>query len=244
MKRIAKHILLIHATVLTMSGVFANNSSNHKASPGKSITDTGSNITNWSNRPSSAIILRGTLVNFSAAYGRNFFDLNWNTIPGQSCDHFEIERSLDGEHYESLGTVQSADLAATEYSFRDHFKNITARNYDFFYRLKQFDANGNFIYSKVLIARMYNNRVLASLSVTPDPLANDILVNVQLHENSYVLMKVSDEQGNMVLREGQKALNGANTYTLTGTHSLRPGLYTLEITVNSREKMTMRLAKG
>jgi len=96
----------------------------------------------------------------------------------------------------------------------------------------------------VLIARMYNNRVLASLSVTPDPLANDILVNVQLHENSYVLMKVSDEQGNMVLREGQKALNGANTYTLTGTHSLRPGLYTLEITVNSREKMTMRLAKG
>jgi hypothetical protein len=227
MKRIIPYILLLAIP----SGVLAHY--NHPTS--RSKTDTSSSSS------SRSLILRGTASAFNASYGKNYFELSWNT---QDFDHFEIERSLDGEHYESLGTVQSADLAATEYSFRDHFKNITARNYDFFYRLKQFDANGNFIYSKVLIARMYNNRVLASLSVTPDPLANDILVNVQLHENSYVLMKVSDEQGNMVLREGQKALNGANTYTLTGTHSLRPGLYTLEITVNSREKMTMRLAKG
>ena len=50
------------------------------------------------------------------------------------------------------------------------------------------------IYSKVLIARMFNTRSLASLSVTPDPLANDILVNVQLNEDSYVMMKVRDDR--------------------------------------------------
>ena len=52
---------------------------------------------------------------------------------------------------------------------------------------------------------MFNTKSLASLSVTPDPLANDILVNVQLNENSYVMMKVSDDSGNLILREGQKA---------------------------------------
>ena len=91
---------------------------------------------------------------------------------------------------------------------------------------------------------MFNTKSLASLSVTPDPLANDILVNVQLNENSYVVMKVSDEQGNLLLKEGQKAANGANIYTLEGTHNLHPGLYTLEVTVNSKERMIMKLSKG
>jgi hypothetical protein len=83
-----------------MSGVFANNSS-RLISSGKG-TDTGSNITSWSTKSSSAIILRGSLVNFNAAYGRNFFDLNWNMIPGQTCDHFDIERSTDGNNFEKL----------------------------------------------------------------------------------------------------------------------------------------------
>ncbi len=204
-------------------------------------TDTSSN-----NAVSSkSLILRGNLSAFNAAYGKNYFELNWNTVAG-NFDRFEIERSLDGQKFETLGTVESKTTTAseTQLSFRDHFRTSIALNNDFYYRLKQIDANGNFVYSKVLIARMFNTRTLASLSVTPDPLANDILVNVQLHENSYVMMKVTDENGNLILKEGQKGENGANTYTLEGTHNLHPGIYTLEITVNSKEKMTMKLAKG
>jgi hypothetical protein len=58
------------------------------------------------------------------------------------------------------------------------------------------------------------------------------------------MMKVMDEQGNLLLKEGKKAENGPNVYTLEGTHSLHPGMYTLEVTVNSKEKMIMKLAKG
>jgi hypothetical protein len=57
-------------------------------------------------------------------------------------------------------------------------------------------------------------------------------------------MKVTDEKGNLILKEGKKAENGANTYTLEGTHNLQPGLYTLEVTVNSKERMIMKLSKG
>lgn len=191
-----------------------------------------------------SLILHGSLAAFHANYGKNYFELNWNTLP-ENFDHFDIERSLDGQHYETLGTVShSAAGAEGQYSFRDRFKTTTALNNDFFYRLKEVEGNGNIIYSKILIARMFNTRTLASLSVTPDPQANDILVNVQLREDSYVMMKVSDEQGNLLLKEGQKATYGANTYTLEGTHNLHPGLYTLEVTVNSRERMVMKLAKG
>jgi hypothetical protein len=204
------------------------------------VTDTSSNTSS-----NNSLILRGNLSAFNAAYGKNYFELNWNTVAG-NFDHFEIERSLDGINYETIGTVQNnRDISPDgNYNFRDHFRVNVALKNDFYYRLKEFETNGNIAYSKVLIARMFNTRSLASLSITPDPLANDILVNVQLREDSYVVMKVSDEKGNLLLKEGQKASNGANTYTLEGTHDLRPGLYTLEVTVNSRERMVMKLSKG
>ncbi len=193
---------------------------------------------------SKSTILRGTLAVFNAEYGRNYFELNWNTAAG-SFSHFEIERSLDGESFEKLGEVKGGDLSAEgQYVFRDHFKAMTARHNDFYYRLKQFESNGNFTYSKVLIARMYNTKSLAALSVTPDPLANDILVNVQLNEKSYVMMKVLDEAGNIILKEGQDASYGSSTYTLNETHGLPKGMYTLEVTVNSRERLVMKLLKG
>jgi hypothetical protein len=206
----------------------------------KEITDTSSNTTS---NPKS-ITLQGSLSAFNASYGRNYFELNWSTVAGD-FDHFIIERSLDGMKFESIGTVENKGAVREgQFNFRDHFRTAIALNNDFYYRLKQVDANGNIVYSKVLIARMFNTKSLASLSVTPDPLANDILVNVQLNENSYVMMKVKDEKGNILLKEGQKAEFGANTYTLEGTHNLHPGLYTLEVTINSKERMIMKLAKG
>lgn len=204
-------------------------------------TDTSSNTA----FRTTSLVLTGNLSAFHAAYGKNYFELNWNTVAGD-FHHFEIERSLDGQKYEIIGTVNNSPVVSADglFSFRDHFRVSAALNNDFYYRLKQVEANGNIIYSKVLIARMFNTRSLASLSVTPDPLANDILVNVQLREDSYVVMKVTDEQGNLLIKEGQKATNGANTYTLEGTHNLHKGLYTLEVTVNSKERMVMKLSKG
>ena len=206
----------------------------------KEIPDTSSN----SNSNSKSLTLHGSLSAFNASYGRNYFELNWNMVAGD-FDHYVIERSLDGEKFETIGTVENkAAVKEGQFNFRDHFRTAIALNNDFYYRLKQVEADGNIVYSKVLIARMFNTRSLASLSVTPDPLANDILVNVQLNENSYVVMKVTDEKGNLILKEGQKAEFGANIYTLEGTHNLNPGLYTLEVTVNSKERMIMKLSKG
>ncbi|HEY4154304.1 MAG TPA: T9SS type A sorting domain-containing protein [Puia sp.] len=227
MKRIIRFALPLLLAIT--GGLFAH------AIP-STATDTANN--------SISLTLHGSLAVFNAAYGRNYFELNWNTVAG-NFDHFEIERSLDGQTFEKLGDVKAGEMGSTgRYMFRDHFKAVTARNNDFFYRLKQFDPNGNSSYSKVLIARMYNTRSLASLSVTPDPVANDILVNVQLNQNAYVMMKILDADGNLVLKEGRKADTGSSTYSLNDTHNLQKGMYTLEVTVNSREKLVMKLMKG
>lgn len=227
MKSSLKCILLVQVTVLMASGVFAKSSiSNYD--PGAAIS-------------SNNIVLRGSLVDFNASYGNSFFDLNWNTA-AQHCDHFDIERSLDGQQFEKVGEVKAS--AEETYSFRDNFRPALARKNDFYYRLKQIDANGHASYSKVLIARMFNTKTLAALSITPDPIINDIMVNVQLKENSFVVLKVTDNSGNQIMRKATRADNGFNTYQLEGTHSLKPGEYNLEVIINSHERMNMKLVKG
>ncbi|HVY75690.1 MAG TPA: T9SS type A sorting domain-containing protein [Puia sp.] len=226
MKRIIRFALPLFLSVAT--GLFVHANTN-------GLADTANKATR--------LTLQGNFTTFNAEYGWNYFELNWNSLAA-GFDHFEIERSLDGQNFEKLGEIKASDITSGQYSFRDHFKTSVARNNDFYYRLKQVQADGSSVYSKMLIARMYNTRTLASLSVTPDPAANDILVNVQLNQDAYVMMKVLDASGNLILKEGQKAGTGYSTYSLNDTHNLQKGLYTLEVTVNSREKLVMKLAKG
>jgi hypothetical protein len=238
MKRIVRFSLPL---LIAISGRAFGNS--HHISTSSKATDTNAIV--GARKSLHAIALRGNLATFHVAYGLNFFDLNWNTIDGE-FDHFEIERSTDGEHFEKLGAVSSKtdEGKQGQYYYRDHVKPVIARNKDFYYRLKQIEKSGIASYSKVLIARMYNTKTLASLSVTPDPIENDILVNVQLKEDSYVVMKVTDANGNLLLKKALHAENGSNTYTLDGTHELHAGLYTLEVVVNSKERLVMNLLKS
>jgi hypothetical protein len=94
----------------------------HSYNPSKKIPDTSSNTV----ARSKSLNLRGNLSAFNAAYGRNYFELNWNTVAGD-FDHFEIERSLDGLKYEKIGTVAGKEISAEgQYAFRDHFHSAVA----------------------------------------------------------------------------------------------------------------------
>jgi hypothetical protein len=233
MKIFFRRLIISQAILLSVTSVFALGTNPNNSS---STANGG---------PASQIILKGSLVSFNAASGRNFFTLSWNALPESSCDHFEVERSLDGVHYDKMGEVRgnAESLNEEAYSFKDNFHPVTARKYDFYYRLKQVDADGQISYSKVLIARMFNTRTLASLSVTPDPAMNDILVNAQLKEDSYLVMRITDMDGNLMIRKTKKVENGFRTFSLDGSSQLKPGKYMLEVIVNSNERLTMQLEK-
>ncbi len=69
-----------------------------------------------------------------------------------------------------------------------------ARKSDLYYRLRQIDGANRVTYSKVLIVRSYGSKSVEAVSVTPDPNVNDIQVNVQLKEKSFVMVRVTDEK--------------------------------------------------
>ena len=59
-----------------------------------------------------------------------------------------------------------------------------------------------------------------------------------------MVMKVTNSKGAEVARKSVKGGTGLNSFTLDGTSSLTPGVYMLEVIVNSSERMITRLVKN
>ncbi|HEX6181726.1 MAG TPA: T9SS type A sorting domain-containing protein, partial [Chitinophagaceae bacterium] len=92
--------------------------------------------------------------------------------------------------------------------------------------------------------RLFKTQTLKMLSVTPNPVVNDISVQVQLKQNSFVVMKVTNSSGLEVSRKSSRGNEGLNAFTLDGTNKLNPGVYMLEVIINSNERMSIKLVKN
>ncbi len=184
-----------------------------------------------------------SLIDFKGSYKYNGnVELIWNTALHNNITKFSLERSFDGRKWEYAGTVGN-NPDANIYAYIDNVGKGAALKRDIYYRLKQTNADGNMLVSKLLIVRVYNTKTLTMISVTPNPALNDITANVQLQENSYVSMRVMDKEGRAVIRKVVEGAPGLNTFTVDGSSKLEPGSYILELIVNSNERMLVKLIK-
>ncbi len=121
-------------------------------------------------------------------------ELSWaNQLAEVNSDRFEIEEASTVLKWETVGSIKTGanSSARKTYSFIDKVGRNTVAKKDMYYRLKQVDLDARpSYYSKLLIVRVYNTRALKMVSVSPNPAKNDIAVNVQLNEDSYIVMKV------------------------------------------------------
>ena len=113
-----------------------------------------------------------------------------------------------------------------------------------YYRLRLVDVNKHSELTKVLVLRLFKTHTLKMLSVTPNPVVNDIGLQVQLKKSSYVVMKVTNSSGLEVARKSSRGNEGVNAFTLDGTNKLTPGVYMLEVVINSNERMSIKLVKN
>jgi hypothetical protein len=173
--------------------------------------------------------------------------IRWTTTYEQGSDHFEIERSFDGASFETVGTVKAAgtSFAKNDYSFTDNkLRNSALNKKDVYYRLRMVDANNRAEVTKILVLRLFRTPSIKMVAVSPNPVYNDINVQVQLKENAYVVMKVTDNRGVEITRKSIRGNQGLNAFSLDGTSKLKPGMYMLEVIINSNERMTVKLVKN
>jgi hypothetical protein len=107
-----------------------------------------------------------SLVTFTAAPFGNEVIVNWSTASETNCDHYVVERTVDGLSMEDIGQLKGAGNSNTTlyYQFIDPqpLPNIS------YYRLKQVDSNGDIHYSQLVAVDQNAMRAL-EYSIYPNP---------------------------------------------------------------------------
>ncbi|HEV7330746.1 MAG TPA: zinc-dependent metalloprotease [Flavisolibacter sp.] len=92
-----------------------------------------------------------TLVSFDGVLKNNSAQLSWKTVSAEGMKHFTVEKSTDGIHFTTIGTVPAVNQAAMkEYAFSDG--QLAENNY---YRLRLHERDGSSKLSQVVAIR-YN----------------------------------------------------------------------------------------
>ncbi|MHA4843734.1 Ig-like domain-containing protein [Flavitalea antarctica] len=191
-------------------------------------------------------ILSQSLNDFKGFYQEDGkVEIKWVTNFEQNSERFEVERSFDGAHWITAGTLKAQGVSTNKlaYNFVDKVGRNVVHKKDLYYRLKQVNMDQKTSFSKILVVRVFNKKSLRMVSVTPNPVKNDISVNVQLNENSFVVMKIVNMQGNEMMRKSQRVDEGQSSFVMDGSNKLTPGMYLLEVTVNSKDRMIAKLLK-
>lgn len=133
----------------TSSCVLSITTSNWTAGCASVVSGSGSGTADCSLTPSDlgSTPLPVELLQFGASTESENVHLKWSTASELNNDYFEIEKSMEGIVFESIGKVKGAGTSQhiIQYSFIDALSFPIS-----YYRLKQVDFDGTFTYSDVI----------------------------------------------------------------------------------------------
>jgi hypothetical protein len=159
-------------------------------------------------------VLPVTFVSFTGKHLDNKILLQWITASESNSSHFEIERSMDGVNFSTIGTVRAAGNSRQHITY--NFATLAVQGNVHWYRLKQVDKDGKFIYSAIIVIRMNNDQ---SVLLLPNPVANSLqLRGVAINAP----LRIYNAWGSLVLAAKWNGLS-------VNVSSLPAGNYSLQI---------------
>lgn len=191
----------------------------------------------------SGVTLPVELLSFTAKKKDQNAELKWITVSETNNDHFSIEKSLDGNTFESIGVVKGSGNSniPKEYSYLD----INAGNTLNYYRLKQVDFNGAYEYSKIVVVNMaVSDNSIGSITAGPSPFTENINVNYTATTAGQIDVLLYDMSGNIVKKKQTDADKGINTYLVDNLSELPAGFYLVGVTQNKINTKLIKLVKS
>ncbi|MCZ2299430.1 MAG: T9SS type A sorting domain-containing protein [Chitinophagales bacterium] len=118
-----------------------------------------------------------TITNFNATLQNKAVLCQWQTANEVNIAHFNIQRSINGTEFNTIGKTNAAGTGNNTYSYTDN--NIAALNIggreSVYYRLQNIDKDGSYTYSK--IEKIQLSIINSQLSIYPNPAKDRIMVN-------------------------------------------------------------------
>jgi hypothetical protein len=164
------------------------------------------------------------LIRLDATPREQIIDVAWSTATERNSDYFDVERSPDNSTFSRIGSVPAAGDAQyqSDYLLTDE-SPIHGANY---YRLRQVDRNGKFIYSRTVVAFMGAGSPVPVLFPNP---ADDLLnVAFTAAQDGTATLLVEDALGRTMATSSIEVSRRSKT-TEVPIRSLARGWYNLRI---------------
>ncbi len=186
----------------------------------------------------TAVVLPLELLSFDAKAGKEAIDLRWKTTKEENFRGFNIERSLDGKKYTSIGFTAGKNAKGADYAFTD--RNVV-NGQVYYYRLRMLDNDGRNTTSDIRSA-VLEGAVVASTGVNiyPNPSNGDVNLDFILDTDTHTAVDVFDATGKNVLHKEVEAKKDRNIISLEMLN-MPSGVYAVRI--NMGGKVTNKLVR-
>lgn len=174
---------------------------------------------------------------FDARIGTgNTITLNWSTASETNNLGYEIQRSIDGKTFTTVGFVSGNGTSTKENKYSFAIPESEAGTY--YYRLKQLDFDGSFEFSEVRTITVGAPSSFALNQNYPNPFNPSTIIEYQISESAPVSLTIYDLNGRTI-RTLVNEFKPAGIYSISwdGTNNLNipvsSGLYIYRISAGS-----------
>jgi hypothetical protein len=150
--------------------------------------------------------------------------LNWTTASEQDNDYFTVERSLEGQHWQVVGTVDGAGSSTSQqnYTLTDMQPSLEAA----LYRLKQTDFNAIYQYGDIIVVEKCGEDA-ATAAVFPNPSNGHFILSFSGDPDEIFSIEVLNT-------EGQKVFGSAGMPSMMDLSGQAEGVYVVNVQLDSK----------
>jgi len=198
--------------------------------------DEDQNVIDYFTIHKTPFALPSRFIEISSSFYNDAVHVNWNMEENEDADFYEVERSVN-----RLGYFEKIDgILARGENGTFHYKAIDAdvkQGNTYYYRVKQFDKNGEFVYSNVINTRI-GVKLTNDLIVSPNPVQSGGTIRLLTSgEGQMVEANLYDSNGRLVNSERLKT-----NIDQLDIPSVPPGSYILEVNMLDKTRMVKRIA--
>lgn len=183
-----------------------------------------------SNSGGCTIVLPVKLLDFYGQKETQRNILHWKVSDDMAVQRFDLERSADGIHFNSIGTVAGSTTTGFLYLFIDN-NPLVAIN---FYRLRITERSNVVSFSRVIVIRDASSSLT---SIYPNPAAQSATLYYNAVVAGTISINICQADGKEVKQLLQPLARGTN-YIQLDLSALAPGFYFIRI-ANTSERLKL-----
>ncbi|MEO6169251.1 MAG: T9SS type A sorting domain-containing protein, partial [Chitinophagales bacterium] len=169
--------------------------------------------------------------------------LEWNTASEYNSHFFEIERSLDGVVFETIGLVDAAGFStlAKNYFYTDH--NVSELgSIKIFYRLRMVDLDNTFSYSAVRWVELDESNYSDGITIFPNPVSDELSITLYSTADQSASVQLIDISGRVIRKTENELVKGINFMPVQHLEDLASGVYFVQV-ISGRNFYTAKVVK-